>query len=124
MKWIESLSQTFEVSGSIPVFQDETLSVEMQVVKVSQLHCMLLSHQKDWKSQGMLAAKSRLSKRTLTVPRHELVAAQMATNFMWNTRSALNKYPDDRCYAWTDSTVVFYWLKTKRGYKEFATNRV
>ena len=63
----------------------------------------------------MLAAKSRLSKRTLTASRHELVAAHMATNLMGKTQSALKKYPVDRCYAWTDSTVVLHWLKTKRG---------
>ena len=43
---------------------------------------------------------------------------------MENTRSALKKYPVNRCYAWTDSTVVLCWLKTKRGYKQFVTNRV
>ena len=43
---------------------------------------------------------------------------------MENTRFALKKYPVDRCYAWTDSTVDLYWLKTKHGYKEFVTNGV
>ena len=41
-----------------------------------------------------------------------------------NTRSALKKYPVDHCYAWTDSTVVLCWLKTKHRYKEYVTNRV
>ena len=80
-------------------------------------------HQKDGRSQGILAAKSSLSRRTLTVPRLELVAAHMATNLMENTRSALKKYLVDRCYAWTDTTVVLCWLETKHGYKEFVTNR-
>ena len=43
---------------------------------------------------------------------------------MENTRSALKKYPVDRYYAWTDSTVVLCWLKTKHRYKEFVINRV
>ena len=60
----------------------------------------------------------------MTVPRLELVAAHMATNLMENTRSALKKYPVDRYYAWTDSTVVLCWLKTKHRYKEFVINRV
>ena len=60
----------------------------------------------------------------MAVPRLELAAAHMATNLMENTRSALKKYPVNRCYAWTDSTVVLCWLKTKRGYKQFVTNRV
>ena len=60
----------------------------------------------------------------MTVPRLELVAAHMTTNLMENTQSALKTYPIDRCYAWADSTVVLFWLKTKYRYKEFATNRV
>ena len=39
-------------------------------------------------------------------------------------RSALQKYPVDRYYTWTDSTVNLYWLQTKHAYKKFVTNRV
>ena len=120
IKWSESLPQKFEVCRSIPTFQDEILSAELYVFEDASrkgLSAVLyaVAHQKDRKSQGMLAAKSRLSKRTLTASRHELVAAHMATNLMGKTQSALKKYPVDRCYAWTDSTVVLHWLKTKRG---------
>ena len=41
-----------------------------------------------------------------------------------NTRSALKKYTVDRCNAWTDSTIILFWLKTRQGYEEFVTNRV
>ena len=54
-------------------------------------------HQQDGKSQGILVAKNKLSRRPLTVPRLKLVAAHMATNLMENTRSALKKYSVDRC---------------------------
>ena len=46
IKWSESLPRKFAVSRSIPAFKDEILSVdrffEIQVLKVSQLYCMLL----------------------------------------------------------------------------------
>ena len=60
----------------------------------------------------------------MTVPCLESVAAHMATNLMENTQATLKKYPVDHYFAWTDSTVVLCWLKTKHGYKEFVTNRV
>ena len=108
---------------------EETLSVDLHVfgdASLKDVSAVLYAvvHQKDGRSQAIVAAKSRLSRRILTVSRLELVAAHMATNLMGNTQSALKKYPVDCCYAWTDSTVVLCWLKTKHGYKEFATNRV
>ena len=129
IKWSERLPQTFEISRSIPTFQDEVLFVDLHVfgdaiLKGASAILYAVVHQKDRRSQRILAAKSRLWKRTLTVPRLELVAVHMATNLMENTRSALKKYPVDFCYTLTDSTVVLCWLKTKHGYKEFVTNRV
>ena len=129
IKWSENLPQKFAVSRSIPVFKDEILSVDLYVFGKASLKDVsavlyAVAHQKDGRNQGILAAKSRLLRQTLTVPRLELVAAHMATNLMEKTRSALKKYPVDRCYAWTDSTVVLCCLKTKHRYKEFVINRV
>ena len=38
------------------------------------------------KSQGLLTSKSRLSKKTFTIPRLELIAAHLATNLLSNAK--------------------------------------
>ena len=128
-KWSESLPQKFKICRSIPTFQDEILSLVLHVFGNASLKGVSavlygVVHQKDGRSQGILAAKSVLLKQTLTVPHLELVIVHMVTNLMENTRSALKKYFADCCYAWTDSTVVLCWLKIKHGYKQFVTNRI
>ena len=42
--------------------------------------------------QGMIASKSRLSKKQLTISRLELVAAQMAANLADKIRNSLTNY--------------------------------
>ena len=64
-------------------------------------------------SQGLITSKSRLPKRNLIIPHLELKAAQMSTN--QNIKSF---------YAWSDSIVVLHWLKDKREYKVFESNRL
>ena len=44
--------------------------------------------QQDGTMQTLVAAKSRLAKRGLTIPRLELVSAHMATNLVTNVRNA------------------------------------
>ena len=39
--------------------------------------------------QGFIASKSRLSKKQITIPRLELVAAQMVANLAENMRTSL-----------------------------------
>ena len=39
--------------------------------------------------KGLVAAKSRLAKKNLTIPRLELVAAHLAANLVDNVRTAL-----------------------------------
>jgi hypothetical protein len=50
-------------------------------------------HQKSGISQGLIAGKSRLAKKELTIPRLELVSAHMATNLVENARNVLGGYP-------------------------------
>ena len=44
-------------------------------------------------SQGLIAAKSRLAKQGLTIPRLELVAGHMAVNLAVNVRETLEGFP-------------------------------
>ena len=75
-------------------------------------------------SQGLIASKSRLAKKNLTIPRLELIAAQMSANLSQNIKSALKNQNVRNFYAWSDSTAVLHWLKDKAGYKVFVNNRV
>lgn len=72
----------------------------------------------------LVAAKARLAKQGLTIPRLELVAAHMATNLLVNTRDALQDQPITESYAWSDSTTVLHWLLGQGEYRQFVANRV
>ncbi len=75
-------------------------------------------------STGLVAAKSRLAKKSLTIPRLELVSAHMATNLVDNVQSALEGYPVNLVYGWLDSLVALHWIRGGGSYKQFVSNRV
>ena len=75
-------------------------------------------------SQGLVAAKSRLAKQQLTIPRQELVSAHMACNLVHNVKQALEGFPVSDVHGWLDSTVALHWLKGGGDYKQFVRNRV
>ena len=74
--------------------------------------------------QRLVAARGRLAKQGLTVPRLELISAHMATNLVINLKNALNDLPSPRVYAWLDSTVALHWIGGNGEYKQFVSNRV
>ena len=76
-------------------------------------------------TQALVAAKSRLAKANLTIPRLELVAGHMAVNLAVNVCSALEGFPlSDYVYCWLDSTVALRWLNDNGEYRQFVANRV
>ena len=62
-------------------------------------------------TQGLVAAKSLLAKKNLTIPRLELVLAYMATNLVDNVREALEEFPVCQVFGWLDSTVALHWIR-------------
>ena len=75
--------------------------------------------------QGLVAARSRLAKPNLTIPRLELVAGHMAVNLAVNVRDALHGLKiakDIQC--WLDSTVALHWLNDNGEYVTIVANRV
>ena len=64
-------------------------------------------------TQGLVAAKARLAKEGLTIPRLELVAGHMAANLLTNVRDALIGFPVKSLYAWLDSSVALHWIRTQ-----------
>ena len=75
-------------------------------------------------NQGLVAARARLPKLGLIIPRLELVAAHMAANVIVNIREALSGFPVESSHCWSDSTVVLHWIKGGGDYKQFVSNRV
>ena len=65
--------------------------------------------------QGPVAARSRLAKTSLTIPRLELVAGHMAVNLAVTVRSALQalKITKD-IHCWLDSTVAHLVKRQRR----------
>ena len=50
-------------------------------------------------TQTLVTAKERLAKRTLNVPRLELVSAYMAANLVINVKNALKYLPEATVYG-------------------------
>ena len=71
----------------------------------------------------LVAAKGRLAKRDLTIPRLELVGAHMASNLL-ACETALAGVVPCTTYGWLDSTVVLYWLQGQGQQKQFVAHRV
>ena len=76
--------------------------------------------------QGLIASKIRLPKKQMTIPRLELVAAQVVANLAENIRTFLPNPNIREVHGWLDSTVfsVFFWLLGNGSYKQFVHNRV
>ena len=75
-------------------------------------------------NQGLVAAKARLAKQGLTIPRIELVSGHMAVNLIDNVHDALQGFPLITKYCWLDSSVALHWIRGDGEYKQFVTNRV
>ena len=74
--------------------------------------------------QGLIASKSRLSKKQLIKPRLELLAARMVENLANNIRNSLPNYNIRKVYGLSDSTVVLQWLQGNGSYEQLVHSRV
>ena len=127
-KWKLDIETKVEIPRSIPLKQESVAMVDLRVFgDASVLGCCpaayVVVYQPSSVNQGLIASKSRLSKRDMTIPRLELTAAHMATNLAANIKEALPSQNIRSVTCWTDSTVVLQWLKDKRLYKVFVANR-
>ena len=64
------------------------------VVAVYSIVC-----QEDGITQTLVAAKARLAKKELTVPRLELVSACMVTNLVFSIRNTLKELPEPMIHS-------------------------
>ena len=64
-----------------------------------------------------------LEKKGLTMPKFDLIFAQMPPNLVDNV-IALERYLVRSLYGQTDSTVVLYWITGHGSLEQFVFNRV
>ena len=75
--------------------------------------------------KGLLASKSRISKRDTSIPRLELVSGHMAANMARNVCNALHGWPIKSVTVWMDSMVALFWINNPgKSWKVFVSNRV
>lgn len=127
--WTKNLPKEFKITRSIPLRQSDITAVELHgFADASEQGCSAvvyaLVRQGSYVNQQILVAKSRLSKRDLTIPRLELVGSHMLSNLLSNTAKALESLSIVLKQAWTDSTVCLHWIVGMGTYKQFVTNRV
>ena len=92
--WQKGLPDKVEVSRSLVNYQEPINEIELHAFgdasgKGVSAAVFPVIHQPSGISQGMVAAKSRLAKQQLTIPRQELVSSHMASNLVHNVKQAL-----------------------------------
>jgi len=127
--WEQHTPEKIEIPRSLVEFQEEIDSIELHAFgdasgKGVSSTVYAIVHQPSGDSQGLVAAKSRLAKKGLTIPRLELVAGHMSTNLVHNVNEALEGHPVTDVYSWLDSTVALHWILGNGDYKQFVNNRI
>ena len=75
-------------------------------------------------SRRLVAVKSRLSKKNLSIPRLELVAKHMAANLCKNIKESLEEQRIKKFYGWTDSSVALHSTRGRGTYRQFVSSTV
>ena len=128
-KWERSLPLEVTVPRPVADHREDVVSVEMHAfgdASTQGIGAAVYSviRQPSGVTQRLVAAKARLAKQGLTVPRLELVSAHAATNLVVNVSHALQGLPQPTIYGWLDSMVVLHWICGNGRYNQFVENRV
>ena len=128
-KWKVDIVNTVEIPRSLALKQEPINSIDLHVFGDASIlgYCAVayaVVNQPSVVNQGLIASKSRLSKKDVTIPRLELIATHMAAKLATNTKEALKHFNIRSVTGWTDSIVVLYWLRDQGNYKVFVENRV
>ena len=94
----KSLTSMVQVPRSLAAFREPITAIELHAFgdtsgagTAAAVYAVV--QQPSGTNQGLLAAKSRLAKNGLTIPRLELVSAHMAPNLVANVKDALQEQP-------------------------------
>ena len=129
-RWVTNLPTEIKIQRAFGLHESIITSVDIHTFADASINgvCattyLMITQADNNTCQGILTAKCRLAKKCLTIPRLELIAAQMAANLCGNTVENLQTLPIRTITCWTDSTVVLHWLQNPGSYKAFITNRV
>ena len=129
MRWDSSLPKNIVVKRALAPYQEPINEVELHAFGDASgsgvaAAVYAVVRQDSGTTQGLVAAKARLAKQRLTIPRLELVAGHMAANSVDNVRRALDGFPVVSVYCWLDSTVALHWIQGSGEYRQFVANRV
>ena len=97
-KWMNNLTNGISITRSLVRKLEEIDAIDFHSFgdasnnEVSAVvHAVV--HQETDVNQGSVAAKARLAKKSLTIPRKELVAGHMSANLVRNVKKALENLP-------------------------------
>ena len=114
-KWEQSLPTRVGVPRSIVLHREQVTSMTLHGFgdasqKGVSAAVYTVVNQPSGETQSLVAAKSRIAKRGLTIPRLELVAGHMVTNLLTNVHKNLSSSSKVTVpqHAWLDSTVALY----------------
>lgn len=112
----KNLPDKVEVPWSIIQCQEEISSISLYAFHDASSQGLsaavyAIMHQPSGILQGLVAAKSRIVKRGLTILRFKLVADHMATNLVHNLKETRQRFLIASVHCWTESTVVLHWIK-------------
>lgn len=127
--WERTLPERVEVPRSLVKYQEEINAIDLHAFgdassKGVSTAVYAITYQPSGSNQGLVATKSRLAKKGLTIPRLELVAGHMSTNLLHNVKESLQGFPIRNVYSWLDSTVALHWIRGQGVYKQFVNHRV
>ena len=112
VKWVNGLNIKIEIPRSISIRETIT-NIDIHLFSDASINgvCTVayrVIYQPNKISQGLITSKSRLAKRNLTIPRFELIAAQMSAILSQNIKNALDNQNVRNFYAWSDCTVFLH----------------
>ena len=116
VKWEGSLPQSFKVSRLLAAHQEEIEGIELHSFGDASANgvaaCIYaVVCQAARTNQGLIAARSRLSKQGLTILLLKLVAGHVAMNLTTNMKEALEGLPLTSMHCWLDSLVALCWVR-------------
>ncbi|XP_065902557.1 uncharacterized protein [Dysidea avara] len=76
-------------------------------------------------SSTLVSSKTRVAPvKHQTIPRLELLGALMLTKLVLTVKKSLDSLLSLNCYYWTDSTVVLFWIRNHKPWKQYVSHRV
>lgn len=128
-RWEQLLPNKVITTRTLAKYREDIESIELHTfgdasIKGVSSVVYAVVRQKSGVTKGLVAAKARLAKQGLTIPRLELVSAHMAANLISNVQVALEGFPVTILHGWLDSTVALHWIRGAGEHKQFVANRV